>query len=147
MNLTKCWSSLPLNCAIVTFLFEWRVFERIRILVLGEFFRICQAFNLLTHMSYRPTRGWAVWDGCHNGLGERGKPDHLRRRHMGILHGGFALLTCCDCVSASHIRTSNKKTMVQGSVRCNHLRAVRVNCDTGIYALCSCLWLLQSCQT
>ena len=43
--MVKCSSPLPLLCAFITLLIEWRVFERIRILVFGEFFRILLRFQ------------------------------------------------------------------------------------------------------
>ena len=68
--MAKCWTPLPLLCAFVTLLIEWRVFERIKILLLGE------SFNRNPDVSDSLTRGGTFWDGRHNGLGERGKPDH-----------------------------------------------------------------------
>ena len=37
IKMAKCWSILPLVSAIATFVVEWRVLERIRILLLGEY--------------------------------------------------------------------------------------------------------------
>ena len=36
-KMAKCWSILPLLSAIATFVIEWRLLERIRILLLGEY--------------------------------------------------------------------------------------------------------------
>ena len=37
IKMAKCWSILPLLSAIATFVIEWRLLERIRILLLGEY--------------------------------------------------------------------------------------------------------------
>ena len=37
IEMAKCWSVLPLLSAIATFVVEWRLLERVRILLLGEY--------------------------------------------------------------------------------------------------------------
>ena len=44
--MAKCWTPLPLLCAFMTLLIEWRVFERIKILLLGE------SFNCGLHFTF-----------------------------------------------------------------------------------------------